>query len=215
MLATLATAVLLAATPVQGSISGPISAVGGTTFVVKTTLSPTGSSKVSVGSKTTLTEQLSGSTADLRKGVCVTASGTTKGSAVVAARVSVRTAVEGSCTGGFGGRFPGGRPPGTRGTNPPGPGGFAPAGLGFAVGEITAVKGSTLTVKGSRGDQTVTVSATTAITKTEIVSASSLRKSLCAFVFGTSTDKGVTVQAESVALSQPVGGSCTFRRRPS
>ena len=38
----------------------------------------------------------------------------------------------------------------------------------------------------------------------------------CAFVNGTSTDKGVTVTAQSVRLSQPRNGSCTFggRRGP-
>jgi len=220
--ALVATAAASAA-PVQGSISGPITAVKGSTFTVKTTLSPTGSSKVTVGSKATVTEQQSGTAADLKKGMCVTAMGTKAKTTVAAQRISLRPAVKGSCTGGFG---RGGRPGG--GTRPPGSGsgggsgsgsgrgsGFTPpANFGFASGQITAVKGSTLTVKGFNGTTTVTVSGKTAITKTVDVGASAIAEKMCAFVFGTSSDKGKTVAAQSVSLSKPVSGTCNagFRR---
>ena len=45
------------AAPVRGSISGPITAVAGSTFKVKTSLSPTGTSTVTVAEKTTIVEQ--------------------------------------------------------------------------------------------------------------------------------------------------------------
>jgi len=225
--ALVATAAASAA-PVQGSISGPITAVKGSTFTVKTTLSPTGSSKVTVGSKATVTEQKTGTAADLKKGTCVTAMGTKAKTTVAAQRISLRPAVKGSCTGGFG---RGGRP-GSGGTRPPGSGsgsgsgsgggsgrgggsGFTPpANFGFASGQITAVKGSTLTVKGFNGTTTVTVSGKTAITKTVDVGASAIAEKMCAFVFGTSSDKGKTVTAQTVSLTEPVSGSCTsgFRR---
>ena len=214
----LAAATSAAAAPVQGSISGPVTTVKGSTFTVKTTLSPTGSSKVTVGSKATVIEQQAGTQADLRKGMCVTAMGTKTKSTVAAQRVSLRPAVKGSCSTGFRrGGGSGTRPPGS-GTRPPGSGGGSgggsgfspPANFGFAFGQITGVKGSTLTVKGFNGTTTVTVSGKTAITKTVEVGPSAIAVKMCAFVNGTSTNKGVTVTASNVSLSKPVSGSCTF-----
>jgi hypothetical protein len=210
-----ATAVAAAAAPVQGSIAGPITSVKGQTFTVKTALSPTGSSKVTAGSKTTITEQVAGKQADLQKGVCVVANGSKKGSVVVASRITISKAVDGKCGGGFGrGTRPGGgaRPGG--GSRPPGsrpPGSFG-ANFGFAFGAIAAVKGSTLTVHSrQRGSTTVTVSAKTQIAKTTRVGSTAIAVKLCAFVRGTSSDKGVTVQAENVALSKPGPNGCTSR----
>ena len=218
--AALAAATSAAAAPVQGSISGPVTTVKGSTFTVKTTLSPTGSSKVTVGSKATVIEQQAGTTADLKKGMCVTAMGTKTKSTVAAQRVSLRPAVKGSCSTGFRRGGGSGGPPGG-GTRPPGSGGGSggggggsgfspPANFGFAFGQITGVKGSTLTVKGFNGTTTVTVSGKTAITKTVEVGPSAIAVKMCAFVNGTSTNKGVTVTASNVSLSKPVSGSCTF-----
>ena len=208
-----------AATPVQGSISGPVTSVKDNTFVVKTTLSPTGSSKVEFSSKTTIREQVAGTRADLKKGACVTAMGTKKGTTVTAQRISLTDPVKGVCGGGFGG-FRGGNG-GGNGAPPQGGGngrGFSPpANFGFAFGEITLVKGSTLTVKGRSGSTNVTVDAKTQIGKTLMLKASAVKVQLCAFVRGTSSDKGVTVAAQDVSLTKPVNGSCTFgfgRRGP-
>ncbi len=149
--------------------------------------------------------------------------GTKKGTTVTAQRISLVPAVKGSCTGGFGRRGggsggggpPTGRPPGGGSGNGNGnaPGFSRPANFGFAFGSIAAVKGSTLTVKGSSGSTKVVVSATTQIGKTVTLKASAVKTSLCAFVRGTSADKGVTVTAQDVSLTKPVGGSCTFGRR--
>lgn len=203
-----------AAGPVQGSVSGPVTIAKGKTFTLKTALSPSGSSKVTVTSKTTVTEQVSGTAADLVKGACVMASGTKKGSAVVAARISITPAVGGSCSLG-GRRQPGARPGGPRpgaGSASRGGGFTPPANFGFAFGVVTAVKGSTLTVKGPRGATTVDVSAKTQIDKTKNVGPAGVKVGLCAFVFGTSTDKGVTVNGRDVRLSAPTNGSCRFSR---
>jgi hypothetical protein len=208
-----------AASPVSGSISGPITAVKGKTFTVKTTLSPTGAAKVSVGSKTTISERVNGARADLKKGACIMATGTKSGSTVTATRITLTSSANGSCTGGFGGgNRPRGARPGSGGGNPPGGnGGFRrPGNFAFAFGQITAAKGSTLSVKGFNGTTTkVTVSSKTTISKTAAVGMSSVKTELCAFVFGTSSDKGVTVQAQNVSLTSPVRGNCTFGfRRP-
>lgn len=200
------------ASPVSGSISGPITAVKGKTFTVKTSLSPTGASKMSVASKTTITERVAATRSDLKKGACVMATGTKKGSTVTATTIALTSSSDGQCTSRFGGTRPRGSGSGGR---PPGGGGFSPpANLGFAFGQITAVSDSTLTVKGFNGTTKVTVASKTAISKTLTVGMSAVKVKLCAFVFGTSSDKGVTVQAQNVSLSTPVGGKCTsgFRR---
>jgi len=46
-----------AATPVEGAIAGPVTAVRGSTFTVETTLSPTGGSLVKPVAKTVIIEQ--------------------------------------------------------------------------------------------------------------------------------------------------------------
>jgi hypothetical protein len=203
---------IASAAPTRGSISGPITAVAGSTFKVKTALSPTGTSTVTVGKQAAIVEQRPGTKADLKKGACVMATGTTKNKVVDATRISI-TGLR-SCTSPFGGRRPnrtGGTPPGRTGN----PNGFRrPANVALAFGTITAVKGSTLTVKGFRGTTRVAVNGKTAITERAKVGVSALAKSLCAFVFGTSSDKGVTVQATDVELSRPVNGSCRALRRP-
>jgi hypothetical protein len=211
---------IAAAAPSRGSISGPITAVRGSTFEVKTSLSPTGTSTVTLGKKATVVEQKTGRRSDLRKGVCVLATGTTKNKVVDAARISITGRT--SCTTPFRGRRPnrtGNQPPRPRGNgngngNGTGHGPQRPADFGLAFGTISAVDGSTLTVKGARGTTAVAVTGKTAITETARVGASALATSLCAFVFGTSSDRGVTVQATNVELSKPVNGSCQARRGP-
>jgi hypothetical protein len=217
--AAVVTGVAAAAAPVTGSISGPVTSVSGKTFDVKTTLSPKGKAKVKVTSKTTIQEQVTATRADLKQGVCVTGMGTKKGTSVTAFRVSITPAVKGSCSSGTG-RRPGG-PGGGGGLGGGGLGGGGaggagrptpPANFGAASGMISAVKGSTVTVKGQTGTVKLVVKSTTQIGKTVTLTASKIKKSMCAFVFGTSADKGVTVQAQSVNLSKPRNGSCTFGR---
>ncbi len=191
------------ATPVTGFVSGMISSVSGSTFTVSTAISPTGRSKVVVGSKTAISEQEPGTRSDVKKGVCVTANGTKKGSTVTATRVSI--APTGAAT-----RFrPGGRVP-----RRPGGGAFRPpANLGFAFGTVSRVSGSAVTVKARQGSTTVVLTGKTQISRTVAAGMSAVKPKLCAFVRGTSADRGVTVEAEQVQLSQPVRGTCGFRRR--
>ena len=224
-LALAAPAAAFAASPVTGSIFGPVTAVRGGTFELSSSLSPTGHAKVSVSSSTAITEQATAPRSSLEVGACVAATGSRNAKGVVAAdRITLSSAVEGQCTNGFGRRPGGNRPPGARrpgtGTTPQRPpGGFAGAGnFGFAFGKVTAIKGSTLTVSGTRGTTkvttTVSVSSKTRLEETRKVGASAVTTKLCAFVNGTSTDKGVTVEAQRVALTPKVNGACNagFRR---
>jgi Domain of unknown function (DUF5666) len=217
-----------AASPVQGSISGPVTAVSGKTFTVKTPANlgvPKNTSKVTVVSSTVITEQGSGTRASIKKGLCVTAIGAkSKKGVVTAQRVTLRAAVKGSCTnaafgrgGGAGRRPPTGtnpnRPPGGTGTGtgqrPPGSGGFGRnANFGFASGTVTAVKGSTVSVKGQTGTTSFVLAKTTQIDQTLTVTAKAIKAKLCVFVNGTSPDKGATVTAQSIALTKPTSGGC-------
>lgn len=202
--------------PVTGSISGPVTSTKGAIFKVKTTLSPTGTAAVSVGSKTVISEQVAVTATVLKKGACVVAMGKKSAKGVVTAqRVTISPAVKGACDTGFGGRRPGGTPP--AGGRPSGGlpgGGFGNnANFGFAFGQVTSVKGTSIKVKGRQGTTSVTVPKTAQISETEHVGSSSITVKSCVFVQGTSTDKGKTVKATSVNLTKANGGKCTFGRR--
>lgn len=213
-----------AAAPVSGSISGPVAAVKGSTFTVTTSLSPTGKAKVDVSKSTTITTQQTLARSALKSGLCVVANGQKNGKGVVAAqRVSLSTPVKGQCTTGFnrGGGRPGGGVPPTGRQRPPGAGGGTGGGgfgnfanFGFAFGTISSVKGDTLTVKGTVNKKavttTVTVGAKAQISKTVKVGVSAVAVKDCVFVRGTSTDKGVTVQAQDVTLTKPTATGCQF-----
>jgi len=228
------TAVAVAA-PVSGSVVGPIVSVDGASFRLTTPLSPTGASNVSIGSATVLTEQVAASRSSIHAGDCVTALGTRTGSGVSAFRITISQPVEGKCTGGFGGRGgPGPRPgsgglrgngrlggSGTPPQRPQGgaPGGFAAGNFGFASGGVTSVGGNTLTVQRKQSGKTtksvVTITKQTSFTEIDRVGSGSVKTKLCAFVYGTSSDRGKTVQAQTISLSKPRANGCSggFRRQ--
>jgi Domain of unknown function (DUF5666) len=231
-LLAIGTGVAAGATPVQGSVVGPVTAVKGKTFTMTTPASlnvPKNTAKVTVVSSTVITEQKAGTRKNVKKGLCASAMGTRNSKGVVAAqRITLTKPVKGACNTGFGRgtRSGGSGTPPSGGQFPPpnggggGGGGFGRSGnFGFAFGKITAVKGSTLTVKGTRGTTTttttVTLSSKTQVDQTLQVKVSAIKVKLCAFVRGTSTDAGATVKAQSVALSQPTASGCTggFRQR--
>jgi len=219
--ACLAAATASAASPVRGFINGPVASVSGDTFVLTTTQVPGGKAKVAVSGKTAITQQVELEASSLKTGECVSAVGSksAKG-AIAAARITVSKPVGGACGAGFGGGA--GGPRGARPPRAPRPGAgagarvprpgsgrpFASGNFAFALGAITAVKGSTLTLHGRQGTSTVTVSASTQIGTVERVAASAIKAKLCAFVRGTSTDKGITVTAQSVSLSEPGRNGC-------
>lgn len=213
-----------AASPVTGSIVGPVVSAKGTRFVMSSTQVPKGRATVSVTKSTVITRERTVKAKVLKKGVCVVATGRRDAKGTVAAdQISVSQPVKGQCGGFFGpgrgqgaraGR-PGGQPPATT-TRPSLPRQRPPgsANFGFAAGAITAVKGSTITVHDQRGSATVTFTAKTRIVETARVAASAIKPKLCAFVRGTSSDKGVTVTAQDVRLFEPVRNGCATGFRP-
>jgi hypothetical protein len=201
-------AVVSAVSPVQGSVFGPIVSVSGTTFTMTTPLSPNGKSIVSAAGAR-ITEPVTAPRSSLKAGVCVMALGSRTAKGVAATRITISDPVKGTCVPAGGFRL------GTTGAPPAGApksgGGFqrrvGPG--GFAAGTVTKVAGSTLTVTGPRETTTVTVSATTVLERVATVKVTELRTKTCAFVRGTSTDKGKTVKATDIALSPEVNGTCT------
>jgi hypothetical protein len=179
---------------------------------------------------------------DLKTGSCVQATGAKSSKGVVAAsRITISAAVKGKCTTGLGNRGgQGGRPRGATGQNGPRPsgnssqsssgspgsgngssrfpGGFAGGNFGFAFGKVTSIKKDELTVQGTLGGKKtitkVTVSSQTSLVEDAQVKGSAIREKLCAFVFGTSADKGVTVKAQTIRLTQPTANGCTGFQRP-
>jgi hypothetical protein len=225
--ALVVTGLAAAAAGVSGSIAGPVTSVKGDTFTLKSSLSPTGTATVHTTSSTTITEQVIGSRDDLKTGQCAVVIGQRgKNGSITAQRVMLSSPVKGSCQNGFfGGRGAGpranGGPPRRQGGYGPPPGGYGRppgnfANFGFAAGAITAVNGSTVKLHSNqRGDSTVTVSSKTQIGKTEKVDVSAIKVKECAFVRGTSSDKGVNVSAQNVSLTQPGPNGCNagFQRR--
>lgn len=215
MLAVALAALVTAAAPVQGSVFGPVVAVKGSTFTITTSLSPNGKAVVSAAGAR-ITEQATAPHSALKAGACVMASGTKNGKGVVAAlRIGLSAAVKGKCGGGFSGFVGGNRRPPTGTPRRPPAGGFQRTGnVGFAFGQVTKVSGSTLTVKGldfrtkKATTTTVTLSSKTMLSETKTIEASAVQTKECAFIRGSSTDKGKTVKATDVALTPERNGTC-------
>ncbi len=204
-----------AAAPVAGTIAGPVMSVQGQSFTLRSSLSPTGKSKVHVGSSTAITEQATGARAALKKGVCVSAVGQKgKNGVVQASRLTLSAPVKGNCQTGFGRRQGSGPPPSGARRPPQGsPQGRFPANFGFAGGAINAVSGSVVTVRNQQGSTKVALSSKTQISRLVRVTMSAVKVGLCTFVQGTSTDKGVNVTARSISLFKPGANGCTMGRQ--
>ena len=221
-LGAVAAGVALAAKPVSGTIGGPVTAVSGSTFTLASSLSPKGKATVHVGSKTTITNQVNGTKVDLKRGICVVAIGQKNKKGVVQAqRVMLSRPVKGRCTGGFGGP-PNGRPgqgapqpPQGAGQPPQGPrpqGNFGNlANFGIATGAITAVNGNVVTLHNQSGTAKLSLQAKAQIVKTVVATSSAIKVGMCAFVTGTSSDKGANVTAQDIRLSKPTSRGCLGR----
>jgi len=192
----------------RNGASGQLVQVNGQTLILT---GPNGDTTVTVTATTTYTKTSIATLADITKGTCIVANGQkdpTSG-AITATNVRISPkATAGCAVPGFGpGGNPGATPP--AGATPrPTPSGQANA--AFVTGEVTAVSGTSVTVKtAASGSQTISVASAATITNTAEVTAAALQNGQCVRANGTLDSTG-TVQATSVTIT-PAGpsGTCT------
>jgi len=196
----------------RNGASGELVKMNGMTLVVN---SQNGDVTVLYTSSTTFQRTSTGTFADITTGKCLAASGQRDSSGTVtAATVRLTDKGNGACTlGGAGGFGPGGGPGGgvpatPRPTPPAGRPNFS-----FVGGEVTAVAGTSVTVKDSTGaSQTVTVPTTVRVSKSATAAASDLALHQCLNANGTRDSSGkVTARAISIVPPGP-SGCATFGR---
>ena len=218
-----------------GGASGEIASVTGTVLQIRSTDSQTA---VTWTDATTFSATVDGTLADVTVGSCVVAVSTattdtdaTDTTAPVEA-TSIRITQptdDGTCAGGFGGgpSFGSDRPDGAptdmptmpEGERPDGaptdlpPGGGMRSFSGGAVGTVTAVDGSTLTVEMTGPDdetttRSVTVTDATTYTTSVTADASAIVVGQCASARGDADDSG-KVTATSITVSAPTDGECS------
>jgi hypothetical protein len=192
----------------RNGASGQLVQVSGETLIIT---GPNGDTTVTVAASTTYTKTSIATLADILKGTCIVANGQkdpTSG-AVTATNVRLSPKTASACAApSFGpGAGPGATPP--AGASPrPTPSGQANA--AFVAGEVTAVSGTSVTVKtAASGNQTISVAAAATITATADVTIAALQNGQCLRANGT-TDAAGNVQATSVTIT-PAGpsGTCT------
>lgn len=220
----------------RGGVRGTIAAVTGQLMQVQDTSSQTA---VAWTSSTTITQEVAGTLADVKPGVCLLAvtggpgaSGTATASPSGAATsVTVTQPVNGTCTAGFGGvagGAPGGGMPNGRPSGAPGygtrPSGAPTRGAGGFVrptdGLVTAVAGDTITVQpvtgtgagATTGTATVTVDSATTYRTTKAADATAIVVGQCATARGPADSSG-KVTATSIMVSAPTNGSCVTAYR--
>jgi hypothetical protein len=200
--------------------SGTIAAITGTTMQVQNQQS--GQVAVRWTGTTAFTAEVAASASTIKVGTCVTVAGASGTSATATSFAAATVRVEPSCTLGTGSARPSGFPSGARPSGVPSgarPSGFPGGGRqatarAFAVGKVSAVSGSKLTITGrtfgSSGSttRTVTLTGSTKITTTAKASAKSLAVGKCVTAQGKADSSGA-VTASRVAVSNPTGGTCT------
>lgn len=212
-----------------GGVTGEIASVTGTVMQVRSTDSQTA---VTWTDATEFSATVDGTLADVTVGACIVAVSAATSTAteddadapVEATSVALTEPEDdGTCAPGPGGgpAFGGDRPDGAptdlptmpEGERPSGP----PTGLrsfgGGAIGTVTAVDGSTLTVASAGPDdetttRTVTVTDATAYTTSVAADASTIVVGQCASARGEADDSG-KVTATSITVSAPTDGECT------
>jgi len=221
---------------------GSIASISGDTLEVQDQASQSQTS-VDVTARTRISATLAIKSSAVKVGTCILVTGT-KGAAgaVDATTISVEPSVKGQCALGTRGSFtgapgPGGggggfrRFPGTTGSGSPSRRPTFPTNTATAVGKVTAISGTTLTVHGfsfsfraasSSGTTTpstsaapklkmqnfsVHVSASTKYDKTASLKVGALKVGECATAFGTTNNIGI-VTATRLSITQPTAQGC-------
>jgi hypothetical protein len=212
--------------------SGMIASVSGDILEVQ---SPeTGQTTVNVSSKTIITATVSVGLSDVATGGCISATGTKgSGGTIDATNVMIFSATNGTCTRGFGfggggAGGAGGFPRTTRGTFPTrtsGTGGRTfkrPANFATASGKVKSVSGSKINVDAvsvsfssktkkptvTTSPKTVSVSKSTKYSKSERVTAGSLKVGQCVVATGSTNSIGA-VAATTLIVTQPTSSGCS------
>ena len=167
---------------------------------------------VSMTSSTVVTKSSTAQLGDITVGSCVSLGGRPDSSGNVGvSRVSLSAPVNGACpTTGFGGGPQGSPRPSDSGT----PGGGQGGGGAFVRGQVTAVNGTSITVKTPSGtSETVTVPTTATVTKSTVVDASALQVNDCVLASGTRDSSGNIASARSVSIVPAGANGCSFGGR--
>lgn len=194
---------------IRNGASGQLVQVNGQTLILT---GPNGDTTVTVTATTTYTKTSVATLADITKGSCIVANGqkdATSG-AITATNVRISPKTATGCavpSFGPGGAAPGATPP--AGATPrPSP--SAQPNAAFVTGEVTAVSGTSVTLKtAASSSQTITVASAATITDTADVTAAALQNGQCLRANG-ARDAAGNVQATSVTIT-PAGpsGTCT------
>jgi hypothetical protein len=194
------------ANALRNGATGQLVQVSGQTLILT---GPNGDTTVTVTPTTTYTKTSIATLADITKGSCIVATGqkdvTTGAITATNVRISPKTAA-GCAAPAFG--------PGGAGTPPadatPRPSPSAQPNAAFVSGEVTAVSGTSVTVKtATSGSQTIAVAPAATITATADVTQAALQNGQCLRANGPKDAAG-NVQATSVTIT-PAGpsGTCT------
>ena len=192
--------------------AGQLVQVNGTKLTLSTT---SGDVTVVYTTSTTITSTSTGSTGDIVAGSCVVIVGQKDATgAVTATSVRLSQAVNSACpaAGRLGGGGAGGAPPARSFSPRPGTPTLNPN-TTFVAGLVTAVTGTTVTVKSASGTtSSVTVPTTLSVVESSAATASDLVVDSCVRAVGPKNSQGI-VQARALTI-QPTdaSGSCTFGR---
>jgi hypothetical protein len=201
-----------------GGTAGQLVQVNGNLLTLSTS---SGDASVAYSGATSITATSTGSAGDIVAGSCVVIVGQKDSTgAVTASSVRLSKALNGSCAtrlrpgggigaaGGSPGAFPSGSPRPSRSGAP-----TLNPNAAFVTGLVTAVTGTTVTVKGATGTaSSVTVPTTLSVTESSAATAADLTVDSCVRAIGAKNSGGV-VQATALTI-QPTDatGSCTFSR---
>jgi len=191
----------------RGGASGQLVQISGQTLILT---GPNGDTTVTFTDSTTITKTSTAALADVTVGTCVVATGqkdATTG-AITARTVIVSPMGASGCAARV---IPTPSPNASpRPSFSPPPGGLA--NLSFTSGEVTAVNGTTVTLKTAAGASVaVMVPSTARVTKSAVVTAADLQTGQCLSASGPKDSSG-NVQASALTIT-PAGpsGTCTTR----
>jgi hypothetical protein len=187
--------------------SGQLVQVSGSTLTLSTA---TGDVTVTFTASTSIEKTGTGTAADITTGSCITATGTADtGGSLTATTVTVSPSSAGTCS--LAGRLGGGLVPGgpfigASFSPRPLPSGTAP-GFSFVRGVVTAVSGTSVTVRSATGTtESIVLSTSASVSSTTAGTAADLVDGVCVTAVGPRSSSGnVTAQSLVVEAAGPSG----------